>query len=343
MNHPSLPAILVALLVVVPGCGGSSAPSADPRTRSTVGAFAESYLPGALDLFEQANVSLEKPTSPPPLPIVGAPAGLARPETTIVARGATEITVTAADAARPQLQCGATGETQVLCAQPGSLTPGRYLTGWFELQGNLPLTDEALTYQYALVFDRPGVPNYEPTKYPLDFFFGTDRWFEITKVPGRPFEAKVLDAKGGALTPAASGARMIVQGRLVLLMVLLLELGGAGPVGFRATAHAHEGDYGAKKPWSGATSPNVGEPLALVSTFCAGTARCEHLGDVVTLTMTFAGGVCTAKTSTGSTLSLGANGTVSSGGSPAGTFTTASGVLASLAVGGVDSTCTKGP
>src|SRR5262249_43031802 len=73
--------LLLGMAILGASCGGG--PGATPSN--------------SIDLFEKAvsnaehgaNVVLSPPTTPPPLPIAGAPPGTPKPETTMVARGAT--------------------------------------------------------------------------------------------------------------------------------------------------------------------------------------------------------------------------------------------------------------
>ncbi len=279
-------ALVVGLVLLGLSCGGGPGQAGN----------------GAIDLFETPTTDkyaswgggvLVAPTTPPRHPIDGAPPGTPKPETTMVAQGAVIRPFTTDEVADAAFQCGSHAGATVLCASPGPAVAGNFVVAWFKLEDTLPLADQTLTYQYGFVIDRSGVANYEPAQFPWDFFFGTDIWFTLVSSPGKPMAVQVKDAAGGTIKDIASKARVIVQGSFVMVLIPAEELGVLEQLGYRVTAHCHEGDYGAVKPWSGATSPNVGVPLAPVRDPCEGVHTCTtEGGTAVTVTRHRVGNQC---------------------------------------------------
>ena len=86
-----------------------------------------------------------------------------------------------------------------------------------------PPSYPAQRFQYAFVMDSDTNPayNYVPAaSFPNDFFAGTDRWYDLTYAPatGWQLACKQVGA-GNAVTTVASGARAILRGDTLLLLV----------------------------------------------------------------------------------------------------------------------------
>jgi hypothetical protein len=146
------------------------------------------------------------------------------------------------------------------------LQDGNYIAFWMSVQAPFPTADPAQRFQYAFVMDSDTNPanNYVPAaSFPNDFFAGTDRWYDLTYAPatGWQLACKQVGA-GNAVTTVASGARAILRGDTLLLLVPQSEFAVSNPP-FRATSFAHQGDYGLNPPytWSGDPTPAVAEGL----------------------------------------------------------------------------------
>jgi hypothetical protein len=146
------------------------------------------------------------------------------------------------------------------------LQDGQYIAFWMSTQAPIPTADPTQRFQYAFVMDQDtnAANNYVPSaSYPNDFFAGTDRWYDLSYAPatGWQLTCKQVGA-GNAITTQASGARAILRGDTVLLLVPQNEFAVTNPP-FRATSFAHHGDYGLNAPydWSGDPTPTVAEGL----------------------------------------------------------------------------------
>jgi hypothetical protein len=146
------------------------------------------------------------------------------------------------------------------------LAEGEHCFFWLTVQEPIPLADPAQLFQYAFVVDSDANPanNWVPAPaFPADFFKDTDRWYELNYAPasGWSLRCRVVGA-GNTLTTVPSGARAILSGDTLLLVVPRSEFVLANPP-FRATTFAHLGDFGQNPPftWSGDPTPTVAEGL----------------------------------------------------------------------------------
>jgi len=217
---------------------------------------------------------LATPPAQPTHPIAGSPAGEVRPSTTLKNFGAAHVTLTETDTKHAGLTCGDHGNYDVLCSVPDDLPAGVYTLLWEEVSGVSLAANDALHLQYGFVVDSAQAHNYEPTQYPNDFFFGTDRWITITKAPGEAPVVKVQDAQYGTITDVTAKVRVVVTNDRILVVAAPDVFPGAGPLRYRITIHEHTGDHGRQQPWSGLTQPNVGQPLVYMRPMCPGRYRC---------------------------------------------------------------------
>lgn len=169
------------------------------------------------------------------------------------------------DAATFPLGQGPEGFT-VAATPSASLAEGDHCLFWLTVAEPIPLADPTQLLQYAFVVDSDANPanNWVPAPaFPNDFFKDTDRWYELNYAPasGWQLRCRVIGA-GNSLTTVASGARAILSGDTLLLVVPRSEFVLANPP-FRATTFAHLGDFGQNPPftWSGDPTPTVAEGL----------------------------------------------------------------------------------
>lgn len=160
--------------------------------------------------------------------------------------------------------CGQSDDEVVLCGAE-TYPHDEALVTTMVTAGDIPLADLEYHHQYAVVFDSDDDPsnNYQaPPDYPNDFFHATDRWYVVTYAPGAGWSLDVSVARDGDVTPVASDARAVIEGRSIFLMIPPSELDVECPP-YRTTAFTHKGDYGLQPPheWSGDVEPAVDAPL----------------------------------------------------------------------------------
>ena len=146
------------------------------------------------------------------------------------------------------------------------MAAGEYVAFWMSVSADIPLDSQEELFQYAFVCDTDADPsnNYVPSPaFPDDFFGGTDRWYELSYAPstGWTLTCKVV-GPGNSITTVASGAKAILSGDTLLMLVPRSEFVVSNPP-FRATTFAHKGDFGQVPPydWSGDPTPTVDEGL----------------------------------------------------------------------------------
>jgi hypothetical protein len=159
--------------------------------------------------------------------------------------------------------CGQGEYGFTICGE-GPFSPGRAVVVSSAFDAEIPLEDPENIYQYGFVFDRDRTPenNYQASPaFPGDFFDGTDLWYELVYEPGRGWSLIVTDVTAG-FAQLTSGARAIIQGNSITLVIPEVELSEESPL-FRVTAFRHTGDFGFNPPydWDGDVDPPVGEPL----------------------------------------------------------------------------------
>ena len=134
-----------------------------------------------------------------------------------------------------------------------------------ETVGDIPLDSPDRHYQYGFVFDADNLPenNFLPQPpFTNDFFRDTDRWYELLYTPTDKWSLQVTNARGGVQQQVPSGARAIISGNAILLVVPLREFNAFFPQ-YRVSAFCHGGDFGLNPPhdWSGGPEPDVDQPL----------------------------------------------------------------------------------
>lgn len=129
------------------------------------------------------------------------------------------------------------------------------------LYKDIPLADQANSYQYGFVFDRDGNTNnnYQPhPDYPNDFFKDTDFWVVATYDPVNGWNLSVSDATNGVITTATSEAKMIILGNTIIVFIPRSEFFSQN-IGYRLTSFCHPGDWGFGGVWSGDLQPSVAD------------------------------------------------------------------------------------
>jgi len=139
---------------------------------------------------------------------------------------------------------------------------GSYYLLAAEFVDDMPHADANYSYQIGFVFDSDDDPsnNYQPApSWPADFFKDTDRWYVAEYAPGGEWTISVSNA--GSSTLAASGARIIMNGNAVVLVLPASEI-PSSQASFRITAFRHDGSYGLSGGfWNADLSTAVGLPM----------------------------------------------------------------------------------
>jgi uncharacterized membrane protein len=128
--------------------------------------------------------------------------------------------------------------------------------------------DPLLLYEYNFAFDadRNNANNYMTTG--MNYFPGTDRWYQLTWSNAQGWRLNVrtaiTDMGSETITEVPSAACVIMTGNAILLVVPASEFGVSDPE-WRVTAFVHDGDFGIPAPysWSGNSEPRVVEGLAV--------------------------------------------------------------------------------
>ena len=134
------------------------------------------------------------------------------------------------------------------------------------LLDEVPLNDPVNSYQFGFVFDRDNVStnNYQALpQFANDFYQDTDLWYSVEYTPAGGWVVNVTDARTSkGLAAMASGARAIIDGNAIVLLVPAGEFDVADP-GFRQTAFRHSGDFGQNPPFDYSVdySPEIDTPL----------------------------------------------------------------------------------
>jgi len=175
---------------------------------------------------------------------------------TVIADGATDMTgvgkaeVTISEELYEQLfgstdfPCGDGSYGLTMCPEDAVQETGSYYLLTAEFADDVPHADADYSYQIGFVFDSDGDPsnNYQPApSWPADFFKDTDRWYVAGYAPGSGWTMSVSNASSS--TPAASGARIIMNGNAVVLVLPASEI-PSSQASFRITAFRHDGSYG---------------------------------------------------------------------------------------------------
>ena len=162
--------------------------------------------------------------------------------------------------------CGQ-GETGFTVCSTGYAPPGDWIWLQTTFAAPIPLEDATGIYQLAWVFDADGDPanDYQASaEYPMDFFDGSDKWYELLYEPGDGWSVRVRDVRQG-FADVPTNARFVIAGAELAIFIPRAELDGAAPT-FRTTAFRHEGDYGMNGgPWSGDYWPRFEEAYAPVA------------------------------------------------------------------------------
>lgn len=113
------------------------------------------------------------------------------------------------------------------------------------------------------VFDRDDdlASNYvPPAQFANDFFKGTDYWIEARYDPTNGWSLVATDAAKYNFTPVQTGARLIIEGSAMILIIPRDEFATDVP-GFRLTAFRHTGAFGYDGDWDADVQPPVDQPL----------------------------------------------------------------------------------
>jgi hypothetical protein len=193
---------------------------------------------------------------------------------TVIADGATDMTgvgkaeVTISEELYEQLfgstdfPCGEGSYGLTMCPEDAVQETGSYYLVAAEFSDDVPYADVLYYYQIGFVFDSDGDPsnNYQPApSWPADFFKDTDRWYVAEYAPGSGWTMSVSNA--GSYAPAASGARIIINGTAVVLVLPASEI-PSSQASFRITAFRHDGSYGMSGGfWNADLSTAVDQPM----------------------------------------------------------------------------------
>jgi len=155
---------------------------------------------------------------------------------------------------------------------PETAEPGTYHVVHFEVDALLAVVpgDPTLLFEYAFVFDADGVDSNDYTEPNVNYYTGTDRWYEMTYTNAQGWRLRVYTATSSILTAeiehtiteVESAARVIMSENAMLLLVPADEFETSEP-DYRVTAFIHDGDFGIPPPhsWSGNPEPRVVEGL----------------------------------------------------------------------------------
>jgi hypothetical protein len=177
-----------------------------------------------------------------------------------------------ADLDLTNLECGAfAGGGEVHCpagSVPSAPGDGDHLLLAIVLDDPVPLADPLWHMQFGFVFDSDGLPenNWVPlAAFPLDFFGGSDLWIELLYDPTSGFVVRVSDIDAGnVVTPrAASAAKVVLVGSVLLAIIPLSEVGAGDGISYRGSAFKHQGGFLAG-PWNGDAYPAPPAALAPV-------------------------------------------------------------------------------
>jgi len=164
-----------------------------------------------------------------------------------------------------EFPCGAGANGFTVCsAAPQPLVEGDYVFAYFSVAEDIPL-DSTRLITYGFVFDGDGdtTNNYVPhPSFPDDYFKDSDRWYTVEYAPGSGWTLYCRDATNSVIQEVPTGARAIISGNVILLVVPGSEFAVPDP-SYRVTSFTHTGDYGENPPhdWSGDQHPRVSEGL----------------------------------------------------------------------------------
>ena len=142
-------------------------------------------------------------------------------------------------------ECGENvdGMLTVCPGNAGAVSAGEFVVLAMLQEGEIPLEDPDRYFTYAAVFDSDGDTsnNFEfMPPYDWDLYQGTDRWYELIWDPD--FGWQVIVRQLGENQEAASSARVVIDGRLVVFFIPVSEFAVSRP-GYRLTAFVHDGTY----------------------------------------------------------------------------------------------------
>jgi hypothetical protein len=144
------------------------------------------------------------------------------------------------------------------CDQNGGRTgPGRYHVHVAALrQAIRAVISDHRSYVMALDADGDPTNNYGITPgFENDPYVGTDRFYEMNHTPGVGWRLVGVDARNTQPVEITTGARGIVQGNLLAILVPASEIPVANP-GVRFVSFHHQGDFGLQgQPWSADVQP----------------------------------------------------------------------------------------
>jgi hypothetical protein len=193
---------------------------------------------------------------------------------TVTASGATDMTgvgtakVTISEALYGELfgstdfPCGEGTYGLTVCPAGLLKKTGSYYLLSAEFVDDMPHADAEFRYQIGFVFDSDGnaANNYQPAPaWPADFFANTDRWYVAEYAPASGWKMSVVNAVTS--TPVMSGARIIINGKAVVLALPASEI-PSSQAAFRITAFRHDGSYGLNGGfWNADLSTAVGQAM----------------------------------------------------------------------------------
>ncbi len=162
--------------------------------------------------------------------------------------------------------CGQDSEQHVvICSQTPAETPSQVHVVIYETSHPLPFRSETDHYELSFSFDsdlQSGNNYTPPDSPPVDdsqpgsYFRNADRWYRAQLRPGSAWTLDVFAVVSNTPTLATSGARIIMDGTTIALVVPTDEFDSIRPT-LRIHLFRHQGDFGLGTPenWSAFVFP----------------------------------------------------------------------------------------